>query len=48
MLTHPTLDQLNQLGLLGMAKAFAELIASAEAGDARPMPNGSPSCSTAR
>lgn len=23
MLTHPTLDQLNQLGLLGMAKAFA-------------------------
>jgi hypothetical protein len=22
MLTHPTLDQLNQLGLFGMAKAF--------------------------
>jgi len=25
MLTHPTLDQLNQLGLLGMAAAFGEL-----------------------
>ena len=25
MLTHPTLDQLNQLGLPGMAQAFAEL-----------------------
>jgi hypothetical protein len=24
MLTHPTLDQLNQLGLFGMAKAFRE------------------------
>ena len=31
MLTHPTLDQLNQLGLYGMAKAFGEVIASAEA-----------------
>ena len=25
MLTHPTLDQLNQLGLLGMAAAFGEM-----------------------
>lgn len=25
MLTHPTLDQLNTLGLYGMAKAFSEL-----------------------
>ena len=25
MLRHPTLDQLNQLGLTGMAHAFAEL-----------------------
>ena len=31
MLTHPTLDQLAQLGLTGMAKAFAELEASGEA-----------------
>ena len=31
MLTHPTLDQLHQLGLIGMAKAFAEVQASAEA-----------------
>ena len=30
MLTHPTLDQLNQLGLLGMAKAFAELQATGD------------------
>jgi hypothetical protein len=29
MLTHPTLDQLNRLGLYGMAKAFGEVIASA-------------------
>ena len=28
MLTHPTLDQLHQLGLAGMARAFAELEAS--------------------
>ena len=28
MLTHPTLDQLQQLGLAGMAKAFAELVAN--------------------
>ena len=26
MLTHPTLDQLNQLGLLGMAGAFGDMI----------------------
>ena len=31
MLTHPTLDQLGQLGLTGMAQAFAELEASGEA-----------------
>ena len=31
MLTHPTLDQLGQLGLPGMAQAFAELEASGEA-----------------
>jgi hypothetical protein len=31
MLTHPTLDQLNQLGLFGMAKAFGEAEASTEA-----------------
>ena len=30
MLTHPTLDQLHQLGLSGMAQAFAELEASGE------------------
>jgi DNA replication protein DnaC len=31
MLTHPTLDQLHQLGLIGMAKAFGEAEASDEA-----------------
>src|SRR5258708_7980824 len=31
MLTHPTLDQLHQLGLLGMAKAFGEAETSDEA-----------------
>jgi hypothetical protein len=31
LLTHPTLDQLGQLGLPGMAEAFAELEASGEA-----------------
>ena len=31
MLTHPTLDQLNQLGLAGMAQAFVELEASGDA-----------------
>ncbi len=31
MLTHPTLDQLYQLGLFGMAKAFGEAQSSAEA-----------------
>jgi DNA replication protein DnaC len=31
MLTHPTLDQLNQLGLFGMAKAFGEAAASSDA-----------------
>ncbi len=32
MLTHPTYEQLNQLGLFGMAKAFVETEASAQAG----------------
>lgn len=31
MLTHPTLDRLHELGLAGMAKAFAEIEASDEA-----------------
>jgi DNA replication protein DnaC len=30
MLTHPTLDQLNQLGLHGMATAFGDIMADAE------------------
>ncbi len=38
MLTHPTLDQLNQLGLFGMAKAFGEVAASGDAA-ALPHPN---------
>jgi DNA replication protein DnaC len=32
MLNHPTLDQLHQLGLLGMAKAFAESQVAGETG----------------
>lgn len=36
MLTHPTLDQLNQLGLFGMAKAFNEVAVS---GDAAALPH---------
>ena len=35
MLTHPTLDKLNALGLFGMAKGFAEISAS---GDAAALP----------
>jgi hypothetical protein len=35
MLNHPTFNQLNQLGLFGMAKAFAEILAS---GDAAALP----------
>jgi len=31
MLTHPTLDQLNAMGLHGMAKAFKDMAANAEA-----------------
>ena len=31
MLTHPTLDQLQALGLHGMAKAFVDIQASGEA-----------------
>lgn len=33
MLTHPTLDQLHQLGLAGMARAFAELQTAPNAAD---------------
>ena len=33
MLTHPTLDQLHQLGLAGMARAFTELQADTHAGE---------------
>lgn len=33
MLSHPTLDQLHQLGLTGMARAFAELQTAANATD---------------
>ena len=36
MLIHPTLDQLNQLGLFGMAKAFGEVATS---GDAAALPH---------
>jgi DNA replication protein DnaC len=35
MLNHPTLDRLNEVGLFGMAKAFAEIVAS---GDAATLP----------
>ena len=40
MLTHPTLDLLRQLRLDGMAKAFAEIEASAprDRSDRRPIP----------
>jgi len=31
VLTHPTIDQLHQLGLAGMAKAFADIEADADA-----------------
>src|SRR5260221_11260444 len=31
MLTHPSLDQVHQLGLLGMAKAFGDVETSGEA-----------------
>jgi hypothetical protein len=31
LLTHPTLDQMNALGLYGMAKAFGEIEASGDA-----------------
>ena len=33
MLTHPTLDQMHQLGLAGMARAFAELEANPRCAD---------------
>lgn len=33
MLTHPTIDQLHQLGLAGMARAFAELEANPQSAD---------------
>ena len=43
MLTHPTLDQLNQLGLFGMASAFGEVVAS---GDPAALPSVSQSYGT--
>lgn len=36
MLTHPTLDQLRQLGLAGMARAFEDLAAQAQGGELAP------------
>ena len=33
MLTHPTLDQMHQLGLAGMARAFAELEANPQSAE---------------
>jgi DNA replication protein DnaC len=33
LLTHPTLDQLRQLGLAGMARAFGELATTAQGGE---------------
>jgi DNA replication protein DnaC len=33
LLKHPTLDQLHTLGLYGMAKAFADLVAAGQAKD---------------
>ena len=36
MLTHPTLDQLRQLGLAGMARAFEDLAAQAGGGELAP------------
>ena len=33
MLTHPTLDQLRQLGLAGMARAYEELTANPRGGE---------------
>ena len=36
MLTHPTLDQLRQLGLAGMARAFEDLAAQARGGELAP------------
>jgi len=35
LLTHPTLDQLNAMGLYGMAKAFNDLAANAESDSLR-------------
>ena len=36
MLTHPTLDQLRQLGLAGMARAFEDLATQAQGGELAP------------
>ena len=33
MLTHPTIDQMHQLGLAGMARAFTELEANSQSAD---------------
>ena len=45
MLTHPTIDQMHQLGLAGMARAFAELEANPQSADLSPTPNGLACCS---
>ena len=47
MLTHPTLDQMHQLGLAGMARAFAGCRPIRKAPISR-MPNGSACCSTVK
>jgi hypothetical protein len=44
MLAHPTLDQLNALGLYGLAKGFKDLEHKAEA-RGLDQPNGSACCS---
>ena len=46
LLTHPTLDQLHQLGLAGMAKAFGEIEASGEAAALDPSRMARLCCST--
>lgn len=47
MLQHPTLDQLRQLKLHGMARAFAELRDNPRPANST-TPNGWPCCSTAK
>jgi len=47
VLTHPTIDQMHQLGLAGMARAFAELEANPQSADVSHA-DGSPCCSTVK